>query len=91
MERKIIIVLVMSFILGPHEAVPIAALSGLPSMYLQLLPAAAKHSEKVFVLPFGLAAFSQLHWGLGFWLYKSRINENLYFWFRIIDGLLPLS
>ena len=20
---------------------------------------------------------------------KSRINENLYFWFRIIDGLLP--
>ena len=34
---SIIIVLVLSFILGPHEAVPIAALSGLPSM-LQLLP-----------------------------------------------------
>ena len=53
---SIIIVLVLSFILGPHEAVPIAALSGLPSM-LQLLPTAVKHSEKVFVLPFGLAAF----------------------------------
>jgi len=53
---SIIIVLVLSFILGPHEAVPIAALSGLPSM-LQLLPTAIKHSEKVFVLPFGLAAF----------------------------------
>ena len=53
---SIIIVLVLSFILGPHKAVPIAALSGLPSM-LQLLPTAIKHSEKVFVLPFGLAAF----------------------------------
>ena len=53
---SIIIVLVLTFILGPHKAVPIAALSGLPSM-LQLLPTAIKHSEKQFVLPFGLAAF----------------------------------
>ncbi|MEC9101101.1 MAG: sulfite exporter TauE/SafE family protein, partial [Pseudomonadota bacterium] len=53
---SLIIVLVLSLILGPHKAVPIAALSGLPSM-LQLLPTAIKHSEKAFVLPFGIAAF----------------------------------
>ena len=53
---SLIIVLVLSLILGPHKAVPIAALSGLPSM-LQLLPTAINHSEKAFVLPFGIAAF----------------------------------
>ena len=52
---SLIIVMVVSVILGPLLAVPIAALSGLPPM-LQLLPTAVKYSEKTFVMPFGIAA-----------------------------------
>jgi uncharacterized membrane protein YfcA len=47
--------MIISVILGPHSAVAIATLSGLPSM-LQLLPTAIRTSEKNFVLPFGIAA-----------------------------------
>jgi len=49
-------ILVISLLLGPKAAVAIATLAGLPAMF-QLLPAAIRHSERRFVVPFGLASF----------------------------------
>ena len=46
----LIIIMVVSAVLGPRAAVPIAGLAGLPVM-LYLLPAAFKHAERGFVLP----------------------------------------
>ncbi len=53
---SLIIVMTLSVVFGPLIAVPIACLSGLPSMF-QLLPTAIRHAEKSFVLPFGLSTF----------------------------------
>jgi uncharacterized membrane protein YfcA len=53
---SLIIVMVLSTVYGPLAAVPIATLSGLPAM-VQLLPNAVRHSERSFVIPFGIAAF----------------------------------
>ena len=52
---SLIIVMAVSATLGPHSAVAIATLSGLPSL-LQLLPIAIQKAEKTFVIPFGVAA-----------------------------------
>lgn len=52
----LIIILVAGVTFGPTSAVPIAALSGIPAT-LQLLPSAVRHSEREFVLPFGVSAF----------------------------------
>lgn len=49
-------ILVISLLLGPKAAVAIATLAGLPAMF-QLLPSAIRHSERRFVVPFGLATF----------------------------------
>lgn len=54
---SLIIVMVLSMVLGPLAAVPIASLSGLPAM-VQLLPTAIRSSERSFVVPFGIATFA---------------------------------
>jgi uncharacterized protein len=54
---SLIIVMVLSLVLDPLAAVPIAMLSGLPAM-VQLLPNAIRYSERSFVVPFSLAAFA---------------------------------
>jgi len=59
---SLIIVMVLSLILGPKAAVPIAGLSGLPST-VYLLPTAVRHSERAFVVPFGLACFAAAPFG----------------------------
>lgn len=64
----LIIVMVLSVVIGPQAAVPIACLSGLPSM-AQLLPNAFRHAERAFVVPFGLATFAAAP--LGTWLLVS--------------------
>jgi len=53
---SLVIVLVLNVVLGPLAAVAIASLSGLPTT-AQLLPAAIRHSERGFVLPFGITSF----------------------------------
>lgn len=53
----LIIVMVLSAVFGPVAAVPAANLSGLPAT-VQLLPNAIRHSERPFVIPFGLASFA---------------------------------
>ncbi len=65
---SLVIVMVLSMVLGPHAAVPIASLSGLPVM-LQLLPTAIRHAERPFVIPFGLATFVAAP--LGTWILIS--------------------
>jgi uncharacterized membrane protein YfcA len=52
---SLIIVMVLSTVYGPVAAVPIATLSGLPATF-QLLPNAIRHSERAFVIPFGIAS-----------------------------------
>ncbi|MCA8929259.1 MAG: sulfite exporter TauE/SafE family protein [Alphaproteobacteria bacterium] len=52
----VMLILAVSAVIGPREAVAIAALSGLPPM-LQLLPAAIRTAERGFAVPFGLASF----------------------------------
>lgn len=49
-------ILIVSLLIGPRAAVAIAALAGLPAM-IQLLPAAIRHAERRFVIPFSLATF----------------------------------
>ena len=58
----LIIVMTLSVTLGPLAAVPIAVLSGLPSM-IQLLPNAVRFAERRFVIPFGLASFAAAPFG----------------------------
>jgi len=53
---SLIIVMVLSVSVGPIVAVAIAGLSGLAPV-VQLLPAAIRHSERSFVVPFGLLTF----------------------------------
>ena len=59
---SLIIVMVLSLVLEPLLAVPIAMLSGLPVM-VQLLPNAIRYSEKAFVVPYGIAAFAAAPFG----------------------------
>ena len=51
----LIIIMILSAIFGLLFAVPFATLTGIPSA-VQLLPTAYRHSEKAFVLPFGVSA-----------------------------------
>ncbi|MEM6498832.1 MAG: sulfite exporter TauE/SafE family protein [Pseudomonadota bacterium] len=48
----LIIIMVVNVVVGPQFAVPLACLAGLPPT-LQLLPAAIRHSDRSFALPFG--------------------------------------
>lgn len=52
----LVVVPVLSVVFSPSVAVPIAFLSGLPSV-LQLLPTAVRHAERAFVGPIAIAAF----------------------------------
>ncbi|MGI9477084.1 MAG: sulfite exporter TauE/SafE family protein [Hyphomicrobiaceae bacterium] len=47
---------VISLVFGPHAALPIVTIMGLPST-LQLLPDAIRHSERAIVLPMAIAIF----------------------------------
>lgn len=53
----LVIILILSAVFGPLTAVPVAAVSGLPTT-LQLLPSAIRDADRSFVLPFGLATFA---------------------------------
>jgi uncharacterized protein len=68
----VMLILAVSAIIGPREAVAIAALSGLPPM-LQLLPAAIRGAERPFVIPFGLATF--IGAPIGTWMLMSIAPE----------------
>ena len=68
----VLLILAMSAIIGPREAVAIAALAGLPPM-LQLLPAAIRSGERSFAIPFGLASF--IGAPLGTWMLVSIAPE----------------
>ncbi len=68
----VMLILAVSAVIGPREAVAIAALSGLPPM-LQLLPAAIRGAERPFVVPFGLASF--IGAPLGTWMLVSIAPE----------------
>lgn len=59
---SLIIVMVLSVVIGPPAAVGVAGLSGLAPV-LQLLPSAFRHSERSFVLPFGLPTFMAAPFG----------------------------
>ena len=59
---SMVIVIVFSLLYGPVFAVPIAALTGLPSSF-QLLPTAIRHSEGTFVLPFAISIFAAAPFG----------------------------
>jgi uncharacterized membrane protein YfcA len=65
---SIIIVMVISQILSPVVAVPIATLITLPAM-VQLLPNTVKHAERQFVIPYGLATLVTAP--LGTWVLVS--------------------
>lgn len=58
----LVVIPVLSLIIGPLAAVPVAAISGLPST-VQLLPAAIRDSERAFVLPIAIATFSAAPFG----------------------------
>lgn len=62
---SLLIVLVVNATVGPHMAVPLACLAGLPAM-IQLLPDAIRHSDRSFVLPFGV--MSLLFVPIGTWM-----------------------
>lgn len=64
----VLLILAVSAVIGPREAVAIAALSGLPPM-LQLLPAAVREADRSFAVPYGLAAF--IGAPLGTWMLVS--------------------
>jgi len=53
----LVIIMVLSAFFGPLVAIPVSSLAAVPSG-LQLLPEALRHSERSFVLPFGLATFA---------------------------------
>lgn len=65
---SMIIVLVISQVWSPMMAVPIATLSGVPSM-LQLLPTALRQSERALLAPFGIATI--LATPIGTWVLVS--------------------
>lgn len=69
---SLMIVMVLSVVLGPVAAVPVAALSGLPAMF-QLLPNAVRYSDRSFVIPFGLATFVAAPFGT--WILVSLSPE----------------
>ena len=64
----VLLILAVSAVIGPREAVAIAALSGLPPM-LQLLPAAVREADRSFAVPYGLASF--IGAPLGTWMLVS--------------------
>ena len=47
---------VFSLVLGPHAAIAVNTLMGLPAMF-QLLPEAIRRAERPFVLPICIATF----------------------------------
>ena len=53
----LVMVPVLSLVLGPGAALAAVCASGVP-VILQLLPAALRHGERGFVLPFAAAAFA---------------------------------
>ena len=53
----LVMVPVLSLVLGPGTALAAVCASGVP-VILQLLPAALRHAERAFVLPFATAAFA---------------------------------
>ena len=53
----LVMVPVLSLVLGPGAALAAVCASGVP-VILQLLPAALRHAERAFVLPFAAAAFA---------------------------------
>ena len=53
----LVMVPVLSLVLGPGAALAAVCASGVP-VILQLLPAALRHAERTFVLPFAAAAFA---------------------------------
>ena len=53
----LVMVPVLSMVLGPGAALAAVCASGVP-VILQLLPAALRHAERAFVLPFAAAAFA---------------------------------
>lgn len=61
----LIVVPVLSVIYSPTVAVPIAFLSGLPTV-IQLMPTAIRHGERPFVWPIALAAFGAAPFGTWF-------------------------
>lgn len=65
---SMIIVMVLSLVFGPLVAVPVASLTGLPSM-VQLLPTALRFADRAFVVPFGLVTFAVAP--LGTWVLVS--------------------
>lgn len=62
----------LSLVFSPAVAIPIACLSGLPSV-IQFLPTAIRHADRPFVAPMALAAF--LAAPLGTWLLVSAAPE----------------
>lgn len=69
---SIIIVMVVSQVMEPVIAVPIATLITLPAM-VQLLPDAVRHAERGFVVPYGLATIVTAP--LGTWVLVSAEPE----------------
>ena len=59
---------VISLVVGPRLAIPIATVMGLPSV-VQLLPDAVRHSERSIVLPMALAIFAATP--VGTWILVS--------------------
>lgn len=64
----LVIVPVLSVVVGPLAAVPIASLSGLPAVF-QLLPSAVRHSERRFAVP--VAGATLVGAPLGTWVLVS--------------------
>ena len=64
----LVIIPILSLLIGPLAAIPVAAISGLPSV-VQLLPAAIRESERGFVLPIAVATWCAAP--LGAWFLVS--------------------
>ncbi len=58
----LITVMVLSALLGPIVAVPVANLTGIPAT-VQLLPDAIRHADRKFVLPLGITTFAAAPFG----------------------------
>jgi uncharacterized protein len=80
----LIIIMVLSVVFGPVVAVPVAVLSGVPST-LQLLPAAVRHAERSFVVPFAVASIAAAP--VGAWILVTSDPSAI----RILISLFVLS
>lgn len=65
---SLIIVMVLSAVVGPAAAIPVAVLSGAVAT-VQLLPAAVREAERTFMVPFWLAAL--IASPIGTWFLKQ--------------------